>query len=140
VPTEVRNLIRHLPPVLKRKVRAALADILDDPTCGKALKEELEGYWSLRVGRTRIVYRLAASNIEIVTIGLRESVYEEATREILRGQWKQWERGGQKSGLSWNNSGGQGVIEIEKPPTGSAISRQVSKGTDVPMRIFLIPF
>ena len=88
VPTEVRNLIRHLPPVLKRKVRAALADILDDPTCGKALKEELEGYWSLRVGRTRIVYRLAASNIEIVTIGPRESVYEEATREILRGQWK----------------------------------------------------
>ena len=89
VPKEVRNLIRHLPPGLKRKVRAALADILDGPTCGKALKEELEGYRSLRVGRTRIVYRLAASNIEIVTIGPRESVYEEATREILRGQWKQ---------------------------------------------------
>ena len=51
VPTEVRNLIRHLPPVLKRKVRAALADILDDPTCGKALKEELEGYWSLLRGK-----------------------------------------------------------------------------------------
>jgi hypothetical protein len=32
------------------------------------------------------------------------------------------------------------VIEIEKPPTGSAISRQVSRGTDDPMRIFLIPF
>src|SRR5215467_5619155 len=69
VPTEVRNLIRQLPPVLKRKVRAALADILKNPTCGKALKEELEGYWSLRVGATRIVYRLASSNIEIVTIG-----------------------------------------------------------------------
>jgi hypothetical protein len=41
VPTEVRNLIRHLPRVLKRNVRAALAGILDDPTCGKALKEEL---------------------------------------------------------------------------------------------------
>ena len=71
VPTEVRNLIRHLPPVLKRKVRAALADILEDPTCGKALKEHLEGYWSLRVGRTRIVYRLVGSDIEIVTIGPR---------------------------------------------------------------------
>jgi len=89
VPTEVRNLIRHLPPVLKRKVRAALTDILDDPTCGKALKEELEGYWSLRVRRTRIVYRLAGRNIEIVTIGPRDSVYGEAAREILRGQWKQ---------------------------------------------------
>lgn len=87
-PPEVRNLIRHLPPVLKRKLRAALADILDDPTCGKALKEALEGYWSLRVGRTRIVYRLAASDIEIVTVGPRESVYEEAAREIRRGQEK----------------------------------------------------
>ena len=54
--------------------------------CGKALKEDLEGYWSLRVGRTRIVYRLVGSDIEIVTIGPRESVYEEATREILRDQ------------------------------------------------------
>jgi len=86
VPTEVRNLIRHLPPVLKRKVRAALADSLEDPMCGKALKEDLEGYWTLRVGRTRIVYRLVGRDIEIVTIGPRESVYEEATREILRDQ------------------------------------------------------
>ena len=87
-PAEVRNLIRHIPPVLKRKVRAAVADILDDPSCGKALKEELEGYWSLRVGRSRIVYRLTASESEIVTIGPRESVYEEAAREIHRGQVK----------------------------------------------------
>jgi mRNA-degrading endonuclease RelE of RelBE toxin-antitoxin system len=60
-PAEVRNIIRHLSPVLKRKVRAALADILEDPTCGKALKEELEGYWSLQVGRTRIIYRLTTA-------------------------------------------------------------------------------
>lgn len=92
-PPEVRNLIRHLPPVLKRKVRAALADILDDPTCGKALKEALEGYWSLRVGRTRIVYWLAASDIEIVTIGPRESVYEEA-----RGKFVEVRRSGEGVG------------------------------------------
>ena len=89
VPTEVRNLIRHLPPVLKRKVRAALADILDDPTCGKALKEELEGYWSLRVGRTRIVYRAHGKQHRNRDHRPRENVYEEATREILRDQRKQ---------------------------------------------------
>jgi mRNA-degrading endonuclease RelE of RelBE toxin-antitoxin system len=87
-PAQVRNLIRHLPPVLKRKIRAALADILDDPTCGKALKKELKGYWSLRVGRTRIVYRLTTTNIEIIAVGPRESVYEEAAREIRRGKEK----------------------------------------------------
>jgi mRNA-degrading endonuclease RelE of RelBE toxin-antitoxin system len=58
VPAEVRDAIRRLHPELKRKLRAALADILDDPTCGKALKEDLEGYWSLRLGRSRIIYRL----------------------------------------------------------------------------------
>jgi mRNA interferase RelE/StbE len=47
VPAEVRNLIRRLHPELKRKVRAALSDILENPGCGKALKEQLEGYWSL---------------------------------------------------------------------------------------------
>jgi len=82
VPAQVRDLLRHLPPVLKRKIRAGLADILDDQTCGKALKEEPEGCWSLRVGRSRIVYRPAGADIEIVTIGPRESVYEEAAREI----------------------------------------------------------
>jgi mRNA-degrading endonuclease RelE of RelBE toxin-antitoxin system len=85
VPADVRNLIRHLPPVLEKKIRAALADILDDPTCGKTLKEELEGYWSLRVGRTRIVYRLAENDVEIVTVGPRETVYEQAARELRRG-------------------------------------------------------
>jgi mRNA-degrading endonuclease RelE of RelBE toxin-antitoxin system len=66
VPVEVRNVIRQMPPELKRKLRAALEDILDDPTCGKALKEELEGYWTLRVGRTRIIYRRARDNVEIL--------------------------------------------------------------------------
>ena len=57
VPAEVRNLIRRLHPELKRKVRAALSDILENPGSGKALKEQLEGYWSLPVGRSRIIYR-----------------------------------------------------------------------------------
>jgi mRNA interferase RelE/StbE len=88
VPAEVRDVIRRLHPELKRKLRAALADILDDPTCGKALKEELQGYWSLRVGRSRIIYRLAAAGVEIVAMGPRETIYEEAARQILRDQEK----------------------------------------------------
>jgi len=88
VPVEVRNVIRQVPPELKRKLRAALEDILDDPTCGKALKEELEGYWTLRVGRTRIIYRRAGDNVEIIAIGPRETIYEEAARQIRRDQEK----------------------------------------------------
>ena len=88
VPLEVRNLIRRLHPEVKRKVRAALTDILDDPACGKALKEELQGYWSLRVGRSRIIYRSDESGVEIVAIGPRDSIYEDAARQILRDQEK----------------------------------------------------
>ena len=90
VPTEVRNVIRRLHPELERKLRAALADILDDPSCGKALKEELEGYWSLRLGRSRIIYRLSVGAVEIVAVGPRESIYEEAARQMRRDQEKRW--------------------------------------------------
>jgi mRNA interferase RelE/StbE len=45
IPVEVRNFIKRLHPELKRKIRAALRDILENPSCGKSLKEELEGYW-----------------------------------------------------------------------------------------------
>lgn len=89
VPTDVRDFIRRLHPELKRKVRAALADILDDPSCGKALKEELEGYWSLRVGRSRIIYRIGDGVIEIVAVGPRGSIYEETALKIHRDQEKQ---------------------------------------------------
>jgi mRNA interferase RelE/StbE len=88
VPAEVRNVIRRLHPELKRKLRAALADILDDPTCGKALKEDLEGCWSLRIGRSRVIYRLGGGGVEIVAVGPRESIYEEAVRQIRRDQEK----------------------------------------------------
>ena len=87
VPAEVRNLIRRLHPELKRKVRAALSDILENPRCGKALKEELEGYWSLPIGRSRIIYRPGAgSSVEIVAIGPRDTIYEDALRQIVRSQ------------------------------------------------------
>ena len=82
VPADVRNVIRRLHPELKRKVRAALAEILNDPACGKALKEELEGYWSLRMGRIRIIYRPVVESVEIVAIGPRETIYQEAARQM----------------------------------------------------------
>jgi mRNA interferase RelE/StbE len=86
VPTDVRDVIRRLHPELKRKLRAALTDILSDPSCGKALKEELEGYWSLRVGRSRIIYRIVGIVVEIVAVGPRDSIYEETALKIHRGR------------------------------------------------------
>jgi hypothetical protein len=36
------------------------------------------------VGRSRIIYQLPGRDVEIVAIGPRETIYEEATRQLLR--------------------------------------------------------
>ena len=84
VPDEIATLLRGLHPGIKRKVRAALDDILDDPEAGKSLREELEGLRSYRVGRWRIIYCVVSPKIvEIVAVGPRRVIYEETLR-LLR--------------------------------------------------------
>jgi mRNA interferase RelE/StbE len=85
LPNDVQQLIRSLHPDLKRRVRAALELLCANPEAGKALKGELEGWRSLRVGRLRIVYREARKQIEVAAIGPRASIYFETTRRLQRG-------------------------------------------------------
>ena len=92
VPGGVRDVIRRLHPELKRKVRDALTDILADPCCGKPLKRELDGYWSLRVGRHRIIYRPDSAGAEIAAFGPRRTIYEDMARSMAR------RRGGKREG------------------------------------------
>jgi len=80
VPDHVTERIRGMHPELKRKVRDSLKIILDNPYEGKALKDELSGPRSLRVGRFRIIYRLDQTVVEIVAIGPRERIYEDTYR------------------------------------------------------------
>ena len=85
VSAETAQLIRHAHPLLKRRIKAALSSIVDEPSSGKALTEELSGLRSFRVGRIRIIYAIASKSvIEIVTIGPRRTVYEETYRIISR--------------------------------------------------------
>ncbi len=82
---ETAELVRTLHPDLKRKIKAALQAILIDPQSGKALKDELEGFQSFKVGKFRVVYRKPADKgiIEVVAIGPRKTIYEETLR-LLR--------------------------------------------------------
>jgi mRNA interferase RelE/StbE len=71
--------------MLKSKVRAALTNIINPPDCGKALKLELTGLWTYRVGRFRIIYRLGADKIvELVAVGPRKTIYEETYRLLAK--------------------------------------------------------
>jgi mRNA interferase RelE/StbE len=59
--------------------------VLDNPSIGKVLKEELEGLRSYRVRGFRVVYQvvMAKREVRIVAIGPRKSIYRETYR-LLR--------------------------------------------------------
>lgn len=77
IPSGTAEFLRSLHPNLKRKVKAALQTVLDDPLAGKSLKDELQGLRSFRVGNFRMVYGIRKEIIEIVAIGPRKTIYEE---------------------------------------------------------------
>ena len=62
--------------------------ILADPAVGKALRDELEGLRSYRLGRLRIIYRLSTRGrvVELVAIGPRARIYEDTLRYVRRDQ------------------------------------------------------
>ena len=80
----VRQLITHLPPKFKRRVKLTLESLADDPYTGKELQEPLAGLRSQRIGRARIIFRIKASVIEIVALGPRHDIYERVAAEISR--------------------------------------------------------
>jgi mRNA interferase RelE/StbE len=83
---ETVALVRTLHPDIKRKIKAALQTVLNDPLSGKTLKDELEGLKSFKVGKFRVVYKTATDKgiIEIVAIGPRKTIYEETLRLLQR--------------------------------------------------------
>jgi mRNA interferase RelE/StbE len=77
VPDEVRDAIGHLPPDTKRKVRAALVAVLNEPNIGEPLRDRLSGYRRIRIGRWRVVYRERGRVVDVFAIGPRATVYED---------------------------------------------------------------
>ena len=47
---------------------------------GKPLRRSLRGYWSLRVGDYRVIYRIQKSDVLIFCIEHRSAVYETARK------------------------------------------------------------
>ena len=86
VSDETAALVRTLHPDIKRKIKAALQTVLNDPQSGKALKDELKRVQSFKVGKFRVVYKTAKDRgvIEVVAIGPRKTIYEETLRLLQR--------------------------------------------------------
>ena len=84
IPHAVAELLRHLHPNVRQKIRAAFLTIAADPSSGKELKDELQGYRSFRVGRRRVIYQVSTTAVEIVRVGPRATIYEETYRLLKR--------------------------------------------------------
>jgi len=86
IPPSVAEVIRHLPPELKRSIKHAMRAINNDPHSGEPLQKELEGYWKYRVRRFRIVYSVDRANriIRVLAVGCRRTIYEAVAEQVLR--------------------------------------------------------
>ena len=49
---------------------------------GNPLRRSLKGYWKLRVGNFRIVYKIAGSDLRILAIIDRKDVYQQSEKRI----------------------------------------------------------
>jgi mRNA interferase RelE/StbE len=86
IPPHVAEIVRHLPPDVKRSIKQALKSLSADPFSGAPLLRELSGLWKFKVRRFRIIYQLdrKARIIKIFAIGHRREVYEELADRLRR--------------------------------------------------------
>lgn len=76
--------LRPLPPQVKPAVRAAIRELASNPFLGRPLALELAGFWSLRVARYRLIYRIRERALEIHLMGPRSDIYEVFRRFLER--------------------------------------------------------
>lgn len=88
--------VRFLPVVLDEDLpsipRAARAEILrairrrltvDPQAYGEPLRKELFGYWKLRVGDWRVIYRIERSRVTVLVVKIRPRKDDKVYREML---------------------------------------------------------
>jgi mRNA interferase RelE/StbE len=79
--------LQKLDPQIRRRVRAAIQTLAEEPERGKPLQLTLKGLRSWRTGDYRIIYRVVEKRIEIlvIAIGHRREVYDRLRERIHEG-------------------------------------------------------
>ena len=68
--------MRTAPPAVRQQIRAALRNLEQGRGDRRPLQGRLDGYWRLRVGAWRVVYRHRGGRVECFFAGPRNIVYE----------------------------------------------------------------
>jgi len=93
IPPHVADVIRRLPPDVKRSVKQAIRALARTPEFGAPLIGDLAGLWKYRVRRFRIVYDVHRPRrvLRIVGVGHRAVIYDalsEAARAAVKSKQK----------------------------------------------------
>ncbi|MEW6593079.1 MAG: type II toxin-antitoxin system RelE/ParE family toxin [Candidatus Hadarchaeota archaeon] len=68
--------IKKLPENVKRRVELAIDELFDDVRAGDKLHGAWDGYWKLRAGEYRIIYKIKSeASVEIQYIRHRRAAY-----------------------------------------------------------------
>jgi mRNA interferase RelE/StbE len=75
-------------PLVPHNLRHRIADAIDSRLTyspqqyGAPLRKTLKGYWKLRVGDYRVVYKITGNDILILAIRHRKTVYKDISRRV----------------------------------------------------------
>ena len=86
IPPHVADVLRHLPPDIKRSVKAAIRAIGADPSLGAPLERDLKGLSRFRVRRFRIVYAVDRSRrtVRVMAVAHRRHIYDDLAQMVRR--------------------------------------------------------
>ena len=81
---EASRLVSSLHPEIKKQIKNALNDLLENPYAGKDLQEELSGFKTQRLKQYRIIYDVNENqkSIRVYYVGRRRDVYEQFRRLV----------------------------------------------------------
>ena len=77
-------------PSIPSNIRRRIADAIETRLIetpqqfGAPLRKTLKGYWKLRVGDYRVVFKVMATEVRILAIRHRKQVYQDVVRRIAR--------------------------------------------------------
>ncbi|CAN2041604.1 mRNA interferase RelE/StbE [Candidatus Magnetomoraceae bacterium gMMP-15] len=78
--TDLLKIDKKNKSMIKRAIEERLA--IQPEFYGKPLRRTLKGYWKLRVGEYRIVYKISGDEIRIFAIIHRKNVYQRVKKRI----------------------------------------------------------
>lgn len=85
-PKVVEEDLPPLPLNIQRRIARALEARLGSAPeqCGEPLKGTLKGYWKLRIGDYRVVYKIMGTEVWVLGIIHRKRIYEDILRRIVQ--------------------------------------------------------